>query len=163
MSNSIWEGIKSIFVGGVRVVAGVVNAAWSVLKYAVKAAVWVVAGVFTIAKHLTSYVIKTFTELFTPTRVVVVPPSKGLALVSFLEEQEKKNGLREDPEDMEIKKNIINAADKGQSMAYAIGKDADGDVAVSDPQFIAAGSWDEKIAEANRNNQIYTKGIRIAK
>lgn len=163
MLDQIWSEIKSIFVGGVKFVVGVAKAAWEVLKFAVKAAVWVVAGVFTIAGHLASYVGKTISRLFTPEKVVVVPPTKVPALVGFLEEEAKKGGIAEDPEVLDVKAKLDEAVKNKQAMIYSIGKDnATGQVAVSDPEFVYAKEYAEQIAEAEKNNQIYIKKIRVA-
>ena len=158
----MWQNIKTIFVDGAKVVVGAAKAAWAVLKFAVKAAVWVVAGIFTIAGHLASYVGKTLSKLSTPKEVVVVPPKKVPALVRFLEDEAAKDGVIDDNEVMVIKRGVEEAAEKNQAMVYTIGEDTTGDLAVSDPEFIAAKSWDKKIDDANNNNQIYTKRIRIA-
>lgn len=163
MWDQIWSGIKSIFVGGVKFVVGVARAAWEVMKFAVKAAVWVVAGVFTIAGHLASYVGKTISKLFTPEKVVVVPTNKVPALVGFLEEEAKKDGIAEDPDVLEVSARLNKAVENNQAMIYSIGKDNEtGQVAVSDPEFVVAKEYAEQIAEAEKNNQIYTKKIRIA-
>lgn len=162
MWDQIWSGIKSIFVGGVKFVVGVAKAAWEVMKFAVKAAVWVVAGIFTIAGHLTSYVGKTLSKLFTPEKVLVVPPRKVPALVKFLEEEAERDGIADDPEVLEISSQLNKAVDNNEAMIYSIGRDNEGEVAVSDPEFISANQYDKKIADADENNQIYTKKIRVA-
>lgn len=162
MFDLVLDGIKAIIVGGAKIFVGAANAVWSVMKFAFKATLWVIDGVFKIAEHLASYVIKTISKLFKPKKVVVVPPKKLPALQKFLEEQEKGGGIAEDPVTMEISNNLEKATNKGQSMIFATGEDADGEIAVSDPQFISAKSYDQKIAEAAQNNQIYIKKIRIA-
>lgn len=162
MWDQIWSGIKSIFVGGVKFVVGVTKAAWEVMKFAVKAAVWVVAGIFTIASHLTSYVGKTLSKLFTPEKVVVVPKKKVPALIEFLDQEARNEGIAEDPDVLEISGQLKKAVDNQQALIYSIGKDNEGEVAVSDPKFISASQYDKKIADAEENNQIYTKKIRVA-
>lgn len=162
MLGQIWDGIKSIWVGGKKFVVGVAKAAWEVIKFAVKAAVWVVAGIFTIAGHLFSYVEKILSEFFTPGKVVIVPPKKMLALVGFLENEAEKGGIAEDPEIMVIKAKVDEAVDKGHSFVYAVGIDNKGDAAISDPEFISAEQYDQKIADAEKKNQIYVKNIRMA-
>lgn len=160
--EDIWKGIKAIFVGGRKIVVGVAKAAWSVIKFAVKACVWVVAGIFTIAEHLASYVRKTLTSLFKPEKAVVIPDNKVLPLIEFMNEQAEKDGIAEDPDIMEIKAGLKEAAKNGQSMVFTIGKDNENQDAVSDPQFVSAASFDEKIKDARDRNQIYVKPIRIA-
>lgn len=163
MLDQIWSGIKSIFVGGVKFIVGVAKAAWEVLKFAVKAAVWVVAGMFTIAGHLASYVGKTISRLFTPEKGVVVPPKKVPALVRFIQEEAEKDGISEDPDVLEVKAKLDEAVKNKQAMIYTIGKDNEtGQVAVSDPEFVYAKEYAEQIAEAEKNNQIYIKKIRVA-
>lgn len=162
MLEQIWDGIKSVFVGGVKIVVGATKAAWAVIKFAVKAVVWVVAGIFTIAGHLASYVGKTLSALFKPKDVVVIPPQKIPALVNFLEEEAKRDGIAEDPDVLEIKREVGKAADNRQSMIFAEGTDENGEMAVSDPEFVSANSYEGKIQEAIDNNQIYRKKVRIA-
>ncbi|MDE6338962.1 MAG: hypothetical protein K2K97_04140 [Muribaculaceae bacterium] len=162
MWEQIWDGIKSIFVGGVKFVVEVAKAAWEVMKFAVKASVWVVAGIFTIAGHLASYVGKTLSKFFTPEKVVVVNKRKLPALVGFLEEEARNEGIAEDPDVLEISQQLNKAVDNQQALIYSIGKDNDGEVAISDPEFISASQYDKKIAEAEDNNQIYIKKIRVA-
>jgi hypothetical protein len=161
MLDTIWNGIKSIFVNGVRFVVSAVKATWEVLKFACKAVVWVVAGMFTIAGHLASYVGKTLNALFKPKEVVVIPPRKVPALVSFLEDEAKRDGIADDPDVLEINNQIKEAADKNQSLIFATGEDSNGNVAVSDPEFVSATSYDSKIAAANDSNKIYRKRVTI--
>lgn len=162
MLEKIWDGIKSVFVGGVKIVVGVAKAAWTVIKFAVKAVVWVVAGIFTIAGHLAGYVGKTLSSLFKPKDVVVIPPQKIPALVDFLEKEAEVNGIIDDPDVMVVHKGLKEAAENNQSMIFAEGTDENGEVAVSDPEFVSASSYEGKIQEAIDNNQIYRKKIRVA-
>lgn len=162
MWDQIWSGIKSIFVGGVKIVVGAARAAWEVMKFAVKAAVWVVVGVFTIAEHLASYVTKTLSKLFTPNKIIFVPRRKVPSLVGFLQQEAERDGIADDPEILEISAQLNKAVEDEQALIYTIGKSNDGEVAVSDPEFISAQQYDQKIADAEANNQIYTKKIRVA-
>lgn len=161
MLEQIWNGIKSVFVGGAKIVVGAAKAAWAVIKFAVKAVVWVVAGIFTIAGHLASYVGKTLSGLFKPQDVVVIPPTKIPALVEFLEREAEENGIAEDDEVLEIQKGLKEAVNNNQSMIFAEGTDENGEVAVSDPEFLSACSYEGKIQEAMDNNQIYRKRVRV--
>lgn len=162
MLEQIWDGIKSVFVGGVKIVVGAAKAAWAVIKFAVKATVWVVAGMFTIAGHLASYVGKTLNGLFKPGVVVAIPPKKIPALVKYLEQEAEKDGIADDDEVLEIKNGLKEAANNNQSMIFAEGRDENGEVAVSDPEFVSAKSYEGKIQEAMDNNQIYRKKVRVA-
>lgn len=161
MLGQIWDGLKTIFVGGVKFVVGVAKAAWAVVKFACKAAVWVVAGVFTIAGHLASYVGKTLSSLFKPKEVIVIPPKKVPVLVKFLEQEAESDGVEDDPDVLEIKQDLNKAVDNDQSMIFATGEDNEGEVAVSDPEFVSASSYDEKIQKAIDNGQIYRKRIAV--
>lgn len=161
MLDNIWDGLKSIFVGGVKVIVGAAKAAWTVVKFACKAAVWVVAGIFTIAGHLASYVGKTLSSLFKPKEVIVIPPGKVPALVDFLDQEAKRDGIADDPEVLEISNNLSEAVENNEAMVFAVGEDTAGQVAVSDPEFVSATSYDTKIQQANDNNQIYRKRVAV--
>lgn len=158
----MWDRVKSIFVSGVKFVVEVAKATFEVIKFAIKAAVWVVAGIFTIADHLTSYVSKILSNLFTPEKIVVLPKKKVPALIEFLEQEARNEGIAEDPEVLEISGQLKKAVDNQQALIYSIGKDNEGEVAVSDPVFISASQYDQKIADAEENNQIYSTKIRVA-
>ena len=162
MWDTIWSGIKFIFVGGVKIVAGVANALWEVMKFAVKTAVWVVAGIFTIAKHFTTYIAKTISELFKPTTGVFIPRKKIPSLVDYVQQEAERDGIAEDPEVLEITRKLNNAVENKEGLLFAIGEDESGQAAVSDPTFVSADQYDDKIADANENNRIYLKKIRVA-
>lgn len=161
MLEQIWDGLKTIIVRGAKFVIGAAKAAWAVVKFACKAAVWIVAGVFTIAGHLTSYVGKTLSSLFKPKEVIIIPPKKLPTLVEFLEQEAEKDGVADDPEVLEINQNINKAVDNHEAMIYAAGEDNTGQIAVSDPEFISANSYEGKIQQANDNNQIYRKRVSV--
>ncbi len=162
MWDTIWGGIKSIFIKGVRFVVNAAKAAWEIMKFAIKTAVWVVAGIFTISGHLASYVGKTLSKLFTPEKVVVIPSKKTPALVNFLEQEAERDGIAEDEDVLEISNKLDEAVENNEALTYCIGTDNEGEIAVSDPQFISAEQYDDKIAQADQNDQIYIKKIKIA-
>lgn len=161
MFEQIWDGIKYVFVGGKKFIVGAAKAVWTIVKFAVKATVWVVAGIFTIAGHLANYVGKTLNEFFKPKDVVVIPPKKIPALVEFLEQEAQNDGIADDDEILEIQQGLKDAANNNQSMIFAEGTDDEGEVAVSDPEFVSANSYDEKIQDAIDNNKIYRKKLRV--
>lgn len=162
MFDNIWNGIKTVISGGVKIAVGLGQAAWALLKFAIKAVVWVIAGVFTMAKAGAEYVWKTIKDFFKPKKVIVIPPKPLSGLKDFIDQKIKNGEVYEDEEVMELQKKCEEAEINNESLIVAEGEDENGETLLAEPTFFRADSLEEKIDDANKQNQIYSKRIKVA-
>ena len=162
--KSIWEGVKSIVSGGVKVCVGTSQAAWLMLKLAFKAALWVVAGVFTMAVAGVEYVVDTISDFFTPREVNTLGSRVVLGLGEYINGLLKEGKVAKDDEPLliDMGNKCKEASKKNQALIVSKGINDEGQETLAEPRFVQADDFENKIKEADEKGMIYVKPIKIA-